>query len=1226
MEGRGDFTVKRNSLWKKIISVLLTAAMVMTAVPVSASGFETEETDRTGFSAVSEETETDTFRQEIPGTEPGEFLQSDTSDGNESDTPDGNESDTSTDEEEPDTPVQEENALQKMIDEAEVGATIQVPQGGVDISGSEPGLCIDRDITLDLAGQTITAANEPKGNIQIVNGATLTLKDTIGNGKIASNSNYGTDHTGGIINVGTDSSFIMESGRIETVREEASNNGQFGVALGKNASVTINGGTIESGWYAISGNGSKEDGLPKYGDTTITINGGELISTADYAIYHPQVGTLKINGGTIRGASGAISMNDGVLEITDGTIESEAKVVPSGEPAFSDGTSGQGQAAVNVRAKYGKVIVTITGGDFIAGTTPEGVIVPCVMDGYAESVYQGSAISISGGHFSNTEGMDGYLDKDSTFYEGNVVNKNVVGDNSDERYKSMEDALGKIVNGILGTLWVCRDFTESFTIEGDQNVTLYLKGYTIKNAEGSPVIINNGTLTINGEGTIKSSGNSGCTIRNYGTLTINSGTIENSENSGCTIENYGTLIITGGSFEGGQYTIKNDDGGQVTITGGQFSHDVNDFCDVGYLWDASTKTVIKCSHTVSFYVPYSDMTAPEEVPVLHKDKFTPPNLEVPEGYIFEGWYKDAVCTKKWEASDTVTEDLTLYAKITKTAEGVVPVEVPAINGENPPAVRNDPVVGLDTSGGTSSDSSKAQDQIAGIAEQVLDTEQPVPKDVVFLDDSEAEIDDSETEKIAEIRKNLNADRDKVRVRVQITHNSLMTPEERKEFLQDVEGLTVPVNAVTAFLDIDIQIVKGDTVVAEITRTSQPLTFTIILPENLQNQWIQVVREHETVKELLSEADIERETDRMTISTDKFSTYALVGMDYSWTVTFNGNGGSLSGNTVAVVKNGERLNTYPTASRSGYTFTGWYTNTACTDYWRTDSVFTSGMTLYAGWEKYIPPTPVYYYTVTFDSQGGSAVEDLARVREWTHISEPEAPVRDGYVFEGWYKESTCVTPWDFAKDYVTSDITLYAKWTEEEPELVIPEAPKVKVVSKTSSQVKISWEPVEGADGYTVWVREEDSTKYVRRYIHYGNIDCEYTRKNLDPGTKYFFIVRSWVQDEDGKYHFSELSDTVRGTTKPEQAKIREIVVNANGDIKVRLEEPTPGATHYAMCWSRHEDYSIYKIGIRTIYPTRTIAKGMAKGTYYVKVRPYRQLENSRVYADWAEVPVKVTVK
>lgn len=1225
MEGRGDFTVKRNSLWKKIISVLLTAAMVMTAVPVSASGFETEETDRTGFSAVSEESETDTFRKEIPGTESGEFLQSDTSDGNESDTSDGNEPDSSTDEEEPDTPVQEENALQKMIDEAEVGAAIQVPQGGVDISGSEPGLCIDKNITLDLAGQTITAANGNSndkgiGSIQVKSGATLTLTDSGNGGKIVSNSAYDAAHGGGVIQVSQGSHFVMNDGTIDTAMEDPVNEGQFGVTvMGTGASVEINGGTIRAGWYAVSGNGS-----PGCGGTTITINSGELISTGDYAIYHPQVGTLRINGGTISGAAGAVSMNGGSLEVNNGTLQYTGD---GNTGDWGDGTGGDGNAVFSFGAEYNPVNVVLNNGRFIAVPDDGSILNDKFRNDHPEITNK--EFCINGGYFKSAkdlnEELGDYLDKDSTFYEGNVVNQNVVVDGSEGYRESMEDALKDIANKGSGEFWVRRDFTESFTIVENKTVTLNLSGHTIKNEEGKPVITNNGTLTINGEGTIKNSGNSGCTIQNYGTLTINSGTIENSENSGCTIENYGTLIITGGRFEGGQSAIENGDGGQVTITGGWFSHDVNDFCGVGYLWDASTKTVIECSHTVSFYVPYSDMTAPGEELVPHKGTFTPQDPVVTEGYTFDGWYKDAACTEKWKAADTVTEDLTLYAKITKTAEGVVPVEVPAISGENPPAVGEDPVVGLDTGGGISSDSSKAQDQIADIAEQVLNLKQPVPEDVVFLNDSGTEIESPE--KIAEIRKNLNADRDKVRVRVQITHNSLMPPEERKEFLQNVEGLTVPVNAETAFLDIDIQIVDGnDKVVAKITHTAQPLTFTIILPENLKNQWIQVVREHGTEKALLPEDDIERETDRMTISTDKFSTYALVGTAEAHTVTFKGNGGSLSGNTVAVVKNGERLNTYPTASRSGYTFTGWYTNAACTDYWRTDSVFTSDKTLYAGWEKYIPPTPVYYYTVTFDSQGGSAVEDLARVREWTHISEPEAPVRDGYVFEGWYKESTCVTPWDFAKDYVTSDITLYAKWTEEEPELVIPEAPKVEVVSKTSSQVKISWEPVEGADGYTVWVREEDSTEYVRRYIHYGNIDCEYTRKNLDPGTKYFFIVRSWVQDEDGKYHFSELSDTVRGTTKPEQAKIKEIVVNANGDIKVRLEEPTPGATHYAMCWSRHEDYSIYKIGIRTIYPTRTIAKGMAKGTYYVKVRPYRQLENSRVYADWAEVPVKVTVK
>lgn len=1224
MEGRGDFTVKRNSLWKKTISVLLTAAMVMTAVPVSASGFETEETDRTGFSAVSEETETDTFRKEISGTEPGEFLQSDTSDGNESDTSDGNEPDSSTDEEEPDTPVQEENALQKMIDEAEVGAAIQVPQGGVDISGSEPGLCIDKNITLDLAGQTITAANGNSndkgiGSIQVKSGATLTLTDSGNGGKIVSNSAYDAAHGGGVIQVSQGSHFVMNDGTIDTAMEDPVNEGQFGVTvMGTGASVEINGGTIRAGWYAVSGNGSQG-----CGGTTITINSGELISTGDYAIYHPQVGTLRINGGTISGAAGAVSMNGGSLEVNNGTLQYTGD---GNTGDWGDGTGGDGNAVFSFGAEYNPVNVVLNNGRFIAVPDDGSILNDKFRNDHPGTV---SGFVINGGYFKSAkdlnEELGDYLDKDSTFYEGNVVNQNVVATDDGTFCISMKVALNNIVSGDSGEFWVRRGFTESFTIDKNKTVTLNLSGYTIKNEEGKPVITNNGTLTIKDDGTIKSSGNSDCIIQNNGTLIINGGSFEGGQ---YTIKNgaEGQVTITGGSFEGGQSAIENGAGGKVTITGGWFSHDVNDFCGVGYLWDASTKTVIECSHTVNFYVPYSGMTAPEKVTVPHKDTFTLPDLKVPEGYTFEGWYKDAACTEKWEAADTVTEDLTFYAKITKTAEGVVPVEVPAINGENPPAVGNDPVVGLDTGGGISSDSSKAQDQIADIAEQVLNTEQNVPAGVVFLDDSGAEIDDSETTMIAGIRKNLNDDRDNVRVRVKITHNSLKDdPEEQKKFLEDA-GLTVPENAVTAFLDIDIQIVKGDEVVAKITSTAQPLTFTIILPENLKNQWIQVVREHGTVKELLQESAIGRETGRMTISTDKFSTYALVGTDYSWTVTFDGNGGSLSGNTVAVVKNGERLNSYPTASRSGYTFTGWYTDAACTNYWRTDSVFTSDRTLYAGWEKYIPPTPVYYYTVTFDSQGGSAVEDLARVREWTHISEPEAPVRDGYVFEGWYKESTCVTPWDFAKDYVTSDITLYAKWTEEEPELVIPEAPKVEVVSKTSSQVKISWEPVEGADGYTVWVREEDSTEYVRRYIHYGNIDCEYTRKNLDPGTKYFFIVRSWVQDEDGKYHFSELSDTVRGTTKPEQAKIKEIVVNANGDIKVRLEEPTPGATHYAMCWSRHEDYSIYKIGIRTIYPTRTIAKGMAKGTYYVKVRPYRQLENSRVYADWAEVPVKVTVK
>lgn len=70
-----------------------------------------------------------------------------------------------------------------------------------------------------------------------------------------------------------------------------------------------------------------------------------------------------------------------------------------------------------------------------------------------------------------------------------------------------------------------------------------------------------------------------------------------------------------------------------------------------------------------------------------------------------------------------------------------------------------------------------------------------------------------------------------------------------------------------------------------------------------------------------------------------------------------------------------------------------------------------------------------YTVTFDANGyGSAPDPLTGITSGSTISAPTAPTADGYIFGGWYKEAACTTPWDFATDKVTDNITLYAKWT------------------------------------------------------------------------------------------------------------------------------------------------------------------------------------------------------
>lgn len=221
-----------------------------------------------------------------------------------------------------------------------------------------------KDVVLDMNGHSILGVNANGGNIQVTSGK-LTLKDSKENstGRIYTETPYAVSgssfvYSTPIINV-TDGEFVMESGHIYTViPEKTADNGQYGVGAWGSSKVTINGGTIESGWYAIAGNGSETK------STTITINGGTLVSTSDYAIYHPQFGTLTINdGAVVYGAAGAIAMKRGNLVVNGGTMTSKG-IGDTGN--WGDGTGNLGKAALNFCAPYGDVTATIKGGTITA--------------------------------------------------------------------------------------------------------------------------------------------------------------------------------------------------------------------------------------------------------------------------------------------------------------------------------------------------------------------------------------------------------------------------------------------------------------------------------------------------------------------------------------------------------------------------------------------------------------------------------------------------------------------------------------------------------------------------------------------------------------------------------------------------------------------------------------------------------------------------------------------
>ena len=71
-----------------------------------------------------------------------------------------------------------------------------------------------------------------------------------------------------------------------------------------------------------------------------------------------------------------------------------------------------------------------------------------------------------------------------------------------------------------------------------------------------------------------------------------------------------------------------------------------------------------------------------------------------------------------------------------------------------------------------------------------------------------------------------------------------------------------------------------------------------------------------------------------------------------------------------------------------------------------------------------------YTVTFDA--GDGIETVSQqVSEGDKAARPADPKRDGYTFDGWFKDEACRQAWDFDTDIVTEDITLYAGWTKQE---------------------------------------------------------------------------------------------------------------------------------------------------------------------------------------------------
>ncbi|MCR5702659.1 MAG: InlB B-repeat-containing protein [Lachnospiraceae bacterium] len=141
------------------------------------------------------------------------------------------------------------------------------------------------------------------------------------------------------------------------------------------------------------------------------------------------------------------------------------------------------------------------------------------------------------------------------------------------------------------------------------------------------------------------------------------------------------------------------------------------------------------------------------------------------------------------------------------------------------------------------------------------------------------------------------------------------------------------------------------------------------------------------------------------------------------VTFNANGGSVSVASKTYTF-GSKYASLPTPTRSGYTFTGWYTaKTNGTRIYESTTVnIATDHTLYAMWSN-------NSYKVTFNPNGGTVTPESVNVVSDDFYGELPIPEYQGHTFEGWYTSTsggTLIT--ESSVVTITDDQILYAHWS------------------------------------------------------------------------------------------------------------------------------------------------------------------------------------------------------
>lgn len=383
---------------------------------------------------------------------------------------------------------------------------------------------------------------------------------------------------------------------------------------GNASAVTVTNSNITAGVYVIGTNasGNLSDNV------RITLKDSTLTSTCyqnndrDTCTVMINVpGTMNIDNCKIYGGRQVLFVRCGTATVNNSTITLSNAYNDAGKYDSKDWSSGN-------EVPMGAVVVGNRTNSTAYDTPATCTLNNTTVTGGRVYTYQKNEIAVKLNITGNSTINGAFVNGDGENGKATIVTESGT-------YSDLS-ALGYLADGANVTVKLAANTTKDVTIPAGTTVTLDLNGKTLTNVSGH-TITNNGNLTVTGNGTVdnithakaalynntgatatlnggtftrsaeagtvspdSANGNSWYTVKNYGTMTINSNTtITNTGSHSSAIANGwydaskagsngeptriadAVLTINGGNISGGKITVKNDDYGTLSITGGSLS-------------------------------------------------------------------------------------------------------------------------------------------------------------------------------------------------------------------------------------------------------------------------------------------------------------------------------------------------------------------------------------------------------------------------------------------------------------------------------------------------------------------------------------------------------------------------------------------------------------------------------------------------------------------------------